>query len=66
MNDACPCKNCDTRYMYCHSECVAYNFWKNEKHKESEQIHKLKCEQAMLDKVKKNAIKKWARKHKRT
>lgn len=62
MSDMCPCKDCNNRYISCHSDCISYNSWKNEKHKESERIHKLKCEQAMLDKVKRNAIKRWARK----
>ena len=26
-----PCKNCQTRYVGCHSSCVKYNDWKQER-----------------------------------
>lgn len=66
MNDACPCKNCDTRYLHCHSECVAYNFWRSETAKANDYIRSQKEKENMLDRVKKRGIDRIKKRHKRT
>lgn len=65
MNDACPCKNCNIRYLRCHSECIYYNSWKAKSEKQKEYINKQRGIEHMLDMVKKNDIRKWKRKNKR-
>lgn len=65
MNDGCPCKNCDTRYLHCHSECVAYNFWRNETAKANDYIRSQKEKENMLDRVKKCGIDRIKKRHKR-
>lgn len=30
LNDSCPCKGCELRYLHCHDACVRYKEWKSE------------------------------------
>lgn len=66
MNDGCPCKNCDTRYLHCHSECVAYNFWKSEIGQLHDRIMQQKEKEGMLNRVKKCGIDRIKKRRKRT
>ena len=56
MSDICPCKNCDIRYIGCHSECAAYNFWRSETAKVNDYIKAQKEKEYILDKVKRCGI----------
>ena len=29
MSTVCPCKGCENRSIYCHSECVEYTRWRD-------------------------------------
>lgn len=29
MSTVCPCKGCENRSIYCHSECIEYTRWRD-------------------------------------
>lgn len=51
----CPCKDCQDRKIGCHSSCIKYK----EFHEEREEIREVKA----LERVSSTYIRKWPRRH---
>lgn len=43
-----PCKNCKSRYIGCHDECVDYTKYKRKKEEINELSYKERCKEYML------------------
>lgn len=56
MNDGCPCKNCDTRYIGCHGDCFDYINWADEKRQYNDRINQQKHEDQLIRSDKRNSI----------
>lgn len=61
MKDDCPCKDCNNRSIYCHSECDIYVMWNEEHKKEREKLINHKNNEFMFVGVKERAIKRFKR-----
>ncbi len=49
--DSAPCKDCERRYVSCHSDCDDYKNWKNEMTNHNEFIKQAKIKERRANEV---------------